>query len=57
MAASTSCNGEFTVHLPIFDIKNYDQWVAKMKVIFNFQDVLEIVNDGIAALIAKKPKR
>jgi hypothetical protein len=57
MAASTSRNGEFTIHLPIFDIKNYDQWVAKMKVIFNFQDVLEIVNDGIAALIAKKPKR
>jgi F0F1-type ATP synthase alpha subunit len=33
----------------MFDGKNY-QWIAKMKVIFRFQDVLELVNNGVPAL-------
>ncbi|CAJ2632337.1 unnamed protein product [Trifolium pratense] len=47
---ATSSNNGFPAHLPIFDGKNYDQWIAKMKVIFRLQDVVEIVNDGVAAL-------
>ena len=48
--ATTLSNNGFPAHLPIFDGKNYDQWIAKMKVIFRFQDVVEIVNTGVAAL-------
>jgi hypothetical protein len=29
-----SNNGNFPAHLPVFDGKNYDQWIMKMKVIF-----------------------
>jgi len=39
-------------HLSVFEGKNYDQWIVKMKVIFRFQDVLEVVNDGVPALAA-----
>jgi len=39
-------------HLPVFEGKNYNRWIVKMKVIFRFQDVLEVVNDGIPALAA-----
>lgn len=37
-------------HLPVFEGKNYDQWIVKMKVICRFQDVLEVVNDSVPAL-------
>ncbi|KAK2455781.1 hypothetical protein QL285_003203 [Trifolium repens] len=46
----TSSNNGFRTHLPMFNGKNYDQWIAKMKVIFRFQDVLELVNNGVPAL-------
>ena len=39
-------------HLPVFEGKNFDQWMVKMKVIFRFQDVLEVVNEGLTALAA-----
>ena len=34
----------------MFDGKNYNQWIVKMKVIFRYQDVLEVVNDGVPTL-------
>jgi len=34
--------------------KNYDQWYKKVKVLFSFQDVLEIVDFGVKALIVVK---
>jgi len=43
-------NNNFHAHLPIFEGKNYDQWIVKMKVIFRYQDVFEVVNDGVPAL-------
>ena len=45
-------NGYIPAHLPAFEGKNFDQWSVKMKVIFKFQDVLEIVNEGVTALAA-----
>jgi len=39
-------------HLPVFEGKNFDQCIVKMKAIFRFQDVLEVVNEGIPALEA-----
>jgi len=44
-------NGNIATHLPVLDgKKNWDKWVKQMKVIFGFQDVLEIVSNGIEAL-------
>jgi len=45
-------NNNIPTHLPVFEGKNFDQWIVKMKVIFRFQDVLEVVNEGIPALAA-----
>jgi len=45
-------NDNIPVHLPVFEGKDFDQWSVKMKVIFRFQDVLEIVNEGVTALAA-----
>ena len=45
-------NSNIPAHLPDFEGKNFDQWSVKMKVIFRFQDVLEIVNEGVTALAA-----
>jgi len=44
-------NGNIVAHLPILDGKNnWVRWVKQMRVIFGFQDVLEIVSNGIEAL-------
>jgi hypothetical protein len=44
-------NGNIAVHLPVLDgKKNWDRWVKQMKVIFGFQDVLEIVSNGFEPL-------
>lgn len=44
-------SGNIVAHLPILDgKKNWDRWVKQMRVIFGFQDVLEIVSNGIEAL-------
>jgi len=43
-------NNNFPAHLPVFEGKNYDLWIVKMKVIFRYQDVLEMVNDGLPSL-------
>jgi len=45
-------NDNIHVHLPVFEGKNFDQWSVKIKLIFRFQDVLEIVNEGVTALAA-----
>jgi len=45
-------NNNIPAHLPVFEGKNFDQWIVKMKTIFRFQDVLEVVNEGIPALAA-----
>jgi len=48
----TTHNNNIPAHLPIFEGKNFDQWIVTMKVIFRFQDVLEVVNEGIPTLAA-----
>ena len=45
-------NNNIPTHLPVFEGKNFDQWIVKMKVILRFQDVVEVVNEGIPALAA-----
>lgn len=39
--------------LPVLDEKNYDRWHKQMKVLFGFQDVLEVVNSGVEELAAE----
>lgn len=47
MANESITSTQFPTNLPIFKGENYEGWVAQMKVIFRFQDVAEIVCDGV----------
>ncbi|KAK2402327.1 hypothetical protein QL285_051858 [Trifolium repens] len=49
---NSTTSSQFPGNLPVFKGDNYDRWCAQMKVIFRFQDVLEIVNDGVGDLAA-----
>ncbi|KAJ1436593.1 Zinc finger, CCHC-type superfamily, partial [Sesbania bispinosa] len=40
----------FPANLPILDGKNYDKWCIQMRVIFYFQEVLEIVKSGYSEI-------
>jgi len=42
--------------VPIFDGKVFDDWRIKMQAIFNFQDVAEVVTEGVAELSLKATK-
>ena len=42
-----SSNGNFPASMPILKGKNYDDWCAQMKVIFRFQDVTKVVQEGV----------
>ncbi|XP_019425092.1 PREDICTED: uncharacterized protein LOC109333970 [Lupinus angustifolius] len=39
-------NSGFTMTLPTLDGKNYERWHIQMKVLFGYQEVLEIVQNG-----------
>jgi len=39
--------------LPIFDGKMFDDWKIKMKAVFQFQDVAEIIETGLGELSSK----
>lgn len=49
--SDTNVNGHFPANRPIFKGKNYERWCAYMKVIFRFQDVLEIVDEGVPEIL------
>ncbi|KAK2373515.1 hypothetical protein QL285_074546 [Trifolium repens] len=53
MTNNSTTSSQFPANLPVFKGDNYDRWCAQMKVIFRFQDVLEIVTDGVEELAAK----
>jgi len=42
--------------LPVFDGKSFDDWCIKMQAIFGFQDVADVVLDGLLELGAKATK-
>ena len=50
MTNGTTTSTQFPTNLPVFKGENYQRWVVQMKVIFRFQDVVEILNDGISEL-------
>ncbi|XP_028236619.1 uncharacterized protein LOC114415953 [Glycine soja] len=45
-----SSNGNFSASMPVLKGKNYDDWCAQMNVIFRFQDVTEVVQEGVQEL-------
>jgi hypothetical protein len=53
MANHSTTSSQFPANLPVFKGEHYDRWCAQMKVIFRFQDVLEIVNEGVPELAAE----
>jgi hypothetical protein len=52
MANQSTTSSQFPANLPVFKCDKYDCWYEQMKVIFIFQDVLEIVTNGVAELTA-----
>lgn len=48
MAASNG--GSFPACLPILDAKNYSKWCIQMRVLLDYQEVLEIVMGGVQLL-------
>lgn len=50
MANTGGNNGQFPAKLLIIDSKNYDRWIVQLKVIFRYQDVLEVVRDGVVVV-------
>ncbi|XP_058771127.1 uncharacterized protein LOC131644592 [Vicia villosa] len=48
-----STNDRIPSNLPILDSKNYDKWSKQMKVLFGYQEVLDIVNNGVTPLGAE----
>ncbi|XP_019439046.1 PREDICTED: uncharacterized protein LOC109344747 [Lupinus angustifolius] len=40
-------NSGFTMSLPVLVGKNYDRWQVQMKVLFGYQEVLEVVQNGV----------
>ncbi|XP_014624096.1 uncharacterized protein LOC114391084 [Glycine soja] len=43
-------NSHFTAIFPILDGRNYDQWSRKMKAILGYQDVWDLVQNGLIPL-------
>ncbi|XP_073227077.1 uncharacterized protein [Cicer arietinum] len=44
-------NGNFPRNLPILDGKNCDKWCKQMKVVFEYQDVWDLVKLGVDSLV------
>lgn len=42
--------GKVPVSLPLLDGKNYERWSIQMKVVFGYQDVLDVVQNGVQEL-------
>ena len=45
-------NGNFPANFPVLDGRNYDQWSMKMKAILGYQDVWDLVVNGLDPLPA-----
>ena len=52
MKLSTN-GGNVPAQLLVLDGKNWERWHIQMKALFEFQDVMEVVKNGVAAEPAK----
>lgn len=43
-------NGNLSIKLPMFDGKNWSQWMIQMRVLFGIQDVLDLVNNNYVSV-------
>jgi hypothetical protein len=43
-------NGHFPATLPILNSKNYDNWCKQMKVVFCYQDLWNLVTEGVSSI-------
>ncbi|XP_050897433.1 uncharacterized protein LOC127104287 [Lathyrus oleraceus] len=50
---ATVSNDRIPTNLLILDSKNYDKWVKQMRILFGYQEVLEIVVNGVTQLGAE----
>ncbi|XP_050883175.1 uncharacterized protein LOC127086452 [Lathyrus oleraceus] len=46
-------NDRIPTNIPILDSKNYDKWAKQMSVLFGYQEVLEIIANGVTQLGAE----
>ncbi|XP_073112186.1 uncharacterized protein [Elaeis guineensis] len=47
MANSSVANGLSSLSLPILDGKNYNRWSIQMQMLFDYQDIFNIVKNGV----------
>jgi hypothetical protein len=44
-------NDKIPTNLPILDSKNYDKWCKQMKVLFDYQNVLDVITTDVTPLV------
>ncbi|XP_019431491.1 PREDICTED: uncharacterized protein LOC109338660 [Lupinus angustifolius] len=49
-------NNGFTMSLPVLVGNNYDRWQVQMKVLFGYQEVLEVVQNGVQTVEDDAPE-
>ncbi|MCI40598.1 hypothetical protein A2U01_0061831, partial [Trifolium medium] len=50
---SSHPNGHFQMNFPILNNKNYDNWCKQMKVVFSFQEMWNLVTEGVPKIGAR----
>lgn len=53
MANGGANNGQFPTKLLILNGTNCDRWVVQMKVVFHYQDVLNVIRDNVTTIGAE----
>lgn len=48
-------NIHIDVNVSILNVKNYDKWWKQTKVLFDYQDVLEVIKNGVTSLVEDTP--
>lgn len=49
-------NNSFNIKVSVFDGKNWNRWIIQMRVLFDTQDVLDLVNEGYTVVVADATK-
>lgn len=49
-------NSSLNMKFPLFDVKNWNRWMIQMCVLFGTQDVLDLANEGYAAVVVDATK-
>ncbi|GAV68389.1 hypothetical protein CFOL_v3_11892 [Cephalotus follicularis] len=49
-------NGSVQLSIPIFDGKNYNRWCAHMRVLYDYHELLAVVENGVTDLAENATK-